>query len=563
MHDEVIISDMSTCIPQEAFSRSRKKYCWQLIEYEAEGNTKGILMSAGPETEAPDVVCRLGLDGWYAIYIGLWGRKDPLVANLDIGMIKVRLKDDPCFTSIRSEAQDLGSIEETFWKYANLTNQHLVIGQRKKGVKNTASIAYMRLVPLSSKSARQIQLDWKEKKHKKLIAANDAFGIFFYNRITEEEEIWEYVEPFRNTDFGMVFWEMSSGWFGEAPGSRIYGQDVQDFPRLLDRNVSESYRILNAKGIDPLATAMNYSHEIGLEFHVSQRMEWFQAAPPYEELFTTDFYAAHPEYRLVDREGTEVTGMSYAFPEVRRYMISLFGKAASCGADGVAAVFSKAPPFLLYEGPLVDGFKKEFGVDPREMDENDETWLSFRGRFMTQFMRELREEMDKVGKKLKRRLQVSAMVLATRDVNIFFGLDPEAWIEEGLVDNLIPYPRRIFYPAVFDRYPVEIDMAYFARITKGTDCRIYPNVLPKQMPARDYRAKALGYYSAGADGLFFWDTYKRHINTAQWTTLRRLGHIEELRASSNNDSDTQEPKLIKIARLGGHNMRRYSPNRGG
>ena len=114
-----------------------------------------------------------------------------------------------------------------------------------------------------------------------------------------------------------------------------------------------------------------------------------------------------------------------------------------------------------------------------------------------------------------------------------------------------------------DQYPVEIDMAYFSGIAKGTDCRIYPNVLPKQMPARDYRTKALDYYGAGADGLFFWDTYKRHINTAQWTTLRRLGHIEELRASSDNDSDTREPKLIKIARLGGHNMLRYSPNRGG
>ena len=65
--------------------------------------------------------------------------------------------------------------------------------------------------------------------------------------------------------------------------------------------------------------------------------------------------------------------------------------------DGVAVLYNRRPPLLAYETPIVEGFKKKFGIDPREIPETDPRCLKFRAGFLTQFMRELRHGMEQVG----------------------------------------------------------------------------------------------------------------------------------------------------------------------
>jgi hypothetical protein len=90
------------------------------------------MLSAGPETEAPDIIYPLDLSGWYAIYVGIWGVRLE-TANL----VKVRLKDDPCFTRFTRENPSFSTLEEGFWKYTDITDQHLIIGQQGSGFKAT------------------------------------------------------------------------------------------------------------------------------------------------------------------------------------------------------------------------------------------------------------------------------------------------------------------------------------------------------------------------------------------------------------------------------------------
>ena len=87
---------------------------------------------------------------------------------------------------------------------------------------------------------------------------------------------------------------------------------------------------------------MEYAHSIGLSFHVCQRMGAFANAPPingndgfYDELFTGPFYKDHPEWRCVDRDGRPLLRMSYAYPGVRQFGISILREAAEYGIDGV------------------------------------------------------------------------------------------------------------------------------------------------------------------------------------------------------------------------------------
>ena len=88
------------------------------------------------------------------------------------------------------------------------------------------------------------------------------------------------------------------------------------FPRTGDLLLRDSIRTLVAKGINPLQTAMDHAHGMGLEFHVSQRTEMFRARRRSRSILHR-LYAAHPQYRLRERDGTEITGLSYAFPKCR------------------------------------------------------------------------------------------------------------------------------------------------------------------------------------------------------------------------------------------------------
>lgn len=92
----------------------------------------------------------------------------------------------------------------------------------------------------------------------------------------------------------------------------------------------------------------------------SMRMGLCPWCPPLEEMFCGDFFRQHPEFRCQDRDGTEITRLSYAFPEVRELVISFFEEVAEYGADGIGLIFTRGLPVLLYEEPLVEGFKAEY-----------------------------------------------------------------------------------------------------------------------------------------------------------------------------------------------------------
>ena len=71
----------------------------------------------------------------------------------------------------------------------------------------------------------------------------------------------------------------------------------------------------------------------------------------------------------------------------------------------------------------------------------DERVWTVQATFMTQFMREVREAMDEAGLAQDRgkRLEVSAVVMGSLEENLFHAIDLKAWVEEGLIDTIMPY----------------------------------------------------------------------------------------------------------------------------
>ena len=547
--EPIYVTDLGRCEPQIALSTERRKYHWQVVPFETE-QFCGNMLIAGPETEAPAVTLPLNVSGWHRIYLGLW-------SNWTTDLARVRLTGDRSFVKVNREAAggtfaDNYSLDERYWKTADLTGQGLVFGQQSAGLSQPAYIAYVKLVPVDAEQVAMIEADRAESGNRRLICMNDGFSDFGRFRPTTREEIWEWLEPYRDTDFQKMFWCPGAGGdvltYPSAIGS-LTGSKTRDFPRVVDRNIAESMQILAGAGIDTVETVVEYGHSVGLEVHISQRMEAFQCCPPFEDYFTGDFYRAHPEWRCVDIDGREIARMSYAFPEVRELLLQVFRELATrYDIDGVNPIFNRGAPFLLYEAPLVEGFREETGLDATQLAEDDERYLRYRARVMTGFMADLRREMEDIGAERGRPLEISAHVLNNAESNLFYGLDVPAWVEQGLIDNLISYPWR----------DEEIDVEHFAQITGNSPVMYYPEIMPRTMPPEDFRVRALENYAAGADGLCFWDTNGRHQRLKEWSMIRRLGHRDQL--ENWDDGEGSLYRTVPLRSVGGYVLDKYPPH---
>jgi hypothetical protein len=381
------------------------------------------------------------------------------------------------------------------------------------------------------------------KDTKRLIAMNDGFGILCAKGVRNRSDIHEDIEPYRNTDVGRLYWCVGSGGDVYTAPSRIgksYGRGVKAFPRLGDRKLRNSIDALERKRIHLLREVLEYGRDMGLKVYFSLRLEAFACSPPRDSIFTGNFYLSHPEWRCRDRDGVEIARMSYAFPEVQDFVVRQLEELSDLNPDGVSLLFPRGAPYLLYETILVEEYVNRFGVDPRTLPEDDEAWLRFRSEYMTSFMRLLRERIPSG-------MAVSAHTLSDHKTNLFYGLDPGAWIREGLIDELVGYP--------WHDKPVDVD--YYRSLTKGTTCSLFIELFPRSMPPEEYRRKAQALYAKGVDGLSLWDTNARHVNLRQWSMIRRLGHAEELETWTDGEGIVF--RTVPVRTIGSYRVDRYSP----
>lgn len=270
---------------------------------------------------------------------------------------------------------------------------------------------------------------------------NDGHGIF-YAGIRDEEQLWHSVLPYRDSGFAALHFCITGADhcnYRTRVGTLV-GDGLDDFPDSGYRRYTESIRSLLERGVDPLASMIRMSRSIGLELHVSIRMEAFAMEPPYDGVFMSRFYRDHPELRCVDRDGRPVPRLSYAFPEVREHLYAIIDEIAGYEPDGISFIFPRAQPYVLYEEPFVDQFRRLHGGDPRELREDHPDVLALRAEIMSGFMRDarVRTRLGHPGCRGPRKLEISALVLAERRSNELFGLDVLRWARERWVDELSP-----------------------------------------------------------------------------------------------------------------------------
>lgn len=568
------LNDLSRGGLTAAFASEWDSEHWRLIPFESDA-TKGTMIVAGQNAKCPELTFEVPLKGWHALYIGL-------TSNEAHSRLEIKLSGDPAFSlfsdhpMLPRQAYERGwghytnkFIQNYFWKYADLSGQKFTLRQVKvvldlehpdspANLRHAGWVAYLKAVPMSSVEVSEMLADRKQSENRRLIATHDVTTSAAWLSYYSAEDIRRELEPYRNTDFFRMDWEGGKGDVTHFPskiGQMVsfdwQKQQYQSFERL----TAQSFKMLKSKGVDPLRVALEACHEMGMEFHASYRVSGFLYPPPRDERNTGGVFWRHPEWRGVGRDGKSAPRISYAFPEVRRWVVSLLREMATYPIDGITILYNRRPPVVEYEKPMVDSFLAKYGEDPRKLDEKDPRWLAHRGTFVTAFMQEVRQAMDEIsGRKGGKRLQVSAVVMGTEERNQFYALDLRHWVRQGLVDWIIPYQSGNDLVSTRDSFDNPADAAYFVNLVKGTSCKVAPNLLPRELPPTTYLKRAAALYGAGVDGLYCWDTFNRCDYSDSWAALRRLGHRNELEAWAKAGSPGTISNRDAVRMLGIWNM---------
>lgn len=543
-HSGVLLADLSGARPREAISPKPRKGCWYTIPYRTETGIQGVMVARGQLTHPPDLRLCLPVQGWHAIYVGLFGG-----SRIDEFRLRLKLSDERFFESLAPSrlgyqrkpdgswlrprpAIGATDIEEVFWKAADLDGQQLVISHLRTSHPSVAQLAFVRLVPLTAEEVEEYRMADGRPQTRLLAAEMDGQGPFHTGARTVQD-IQENLEPLRGTDVGKLF----LGTGGIGAGQTLYpsrvgsmlGAGEEDFPVEAGKRAAESLRNFQSRGVDPLKVAVDHAHSMGIEVYLGFRMGTMASMPPvwFEPV---NFWKTNPHWRCRDREGHSIVRLSLAYSQVRRFYLDLLAELAGYGVKGVQLIYTRRPPFVLFEPPVVEDFKKVFGIDPRRLPEPDrrrpgdppaadERLERHWSTYVTTFMRELRERLNRQRPEGPR-IEVLANVGYDADWNRHAALDLETWTREDLVDILCVYTG--------GDGTQKVDYDYFQKITRGTRTVFFEDVTPRNMPGSRYARQARKAYDGGAAGLAFWDSGGRIVRKTQWHTIRRLGHREDL-----------------------------------
>ena len=314
---------MDRCQPASALHPEPGPGLWRTLEYEMDA-LSGVMIMAGPETAAPDVTYPLNVTGWHAVSVGM------LSSHRHGAEIMLRTSGDDTFAAIKPAPSEGGGVHDTethevFWKILDLTGQDLVLGQMQyrvapgEGVgsfeSRNSQAVYIKLVPLTDEEASALLADRRRTDTRRLFAHDDAHGVHYAYRPTTAEHIRRNIEPYRHTDFSRLCWEAGGGdllqYLGNT-GRRSTFDGLEDFGPQGYRKLAESWRIFRDKGIDPFQVALDYTHEIGMEFHAGYRVTAFHYPPPIDYFnHGPSFYKGHPELRAIDKDGNATPRISY------------------------------------------------------------------------------------------------------------------------------------------------------------------------------------------------------------------------------------------------------------
>ncbi len=268
----------------------------------------------------------------------------------------------------------------------------------------------------------------------------------------------------------------------------VWGRRFKTFDSAWSWRAYENVRSLIDAGHDPLNILIDRARDKGLDFFASLRLNHPMDPADMENPFNWQFRMENPQWCLT---GSGRHSFNWVYPEVR------------------AERFAYIEEYLTrYD---IDGLELEFTFCPYYFEDDE---AEQNAGILTDYLRAVRRLADETAARRGRPVEIGAKVLPTRPGNLAQGLDVAAWIEEGLLDFIVP---TIYQDHQVDpNFPFE----WLVNLADGSDCRIYPTLQravlgldiadnrmqPKSLElhasVEQLRAAAASFWDRGADGIY-------------------------------------------------------------
>lgn len=188
----------------------------------------------------------------------------------------------------------------------------------------------------------------------------------------------------------------------------------------------------------------------------------------------SDFCRDHSEWLIIDRDGAPQWGVfCLAYPEVRRHFIDEYiGLLHDTGFDGLFLCLrsqSKPPDHadrFGFNRPVLADYMAETD-DEFDLETFDRVaWRKLHGAYLSQFLIELREEMQKIGVRLG--IGISRGDIIGPPLGNW-PLEWQRWIAEGTIDHLVIGQNSSRCPSMWlDLWPMHRGEGYLQNYLDGS-----------------------------------------------------------------------------------------------
>ena len=302
---------------------------------------------------------------------------------------------------------------------------------------------------------------------------NDArhYYLFVFEPPMRLEDAWRPIDEVAGTAVDTFIYGVSrgaTGLFYPSEVGMVFGADLKPFQNAYEWRSWENMQSLIAAGHDPLGVLIDRAHEKGMEYFASMRLG--------------DYGGMNPEHSI------ENPGGGFRHAEVRNYYHALFGELI-----GRYAMEGLELDFAAPTGGSTLCFNREEAPDQAGV--------------LTDFVRDVaamvRQHPEHPG-------QVGVRVYPTEELNRRAGVDVRAWLQEGLVDFVVPMAYGCF---VLD---ANMPIDWIVEAAHQNETSVYGMLQPYYgtgkrsntkvefaTPAM-MRAAAANFWQAGVDGLYTW-----------------------------------------------------------
>ena len=326
---------------------------------------------------------------------------------------------------------------------------------------------------------------------------NDArhYYLFVFEPPMRLEDAWRPIDEVAGTAVDTFIYGVSraDGLFYPSGKGRRFGAGLDSFAMAPYWRVWENMQSLIDRGLDPLQVLVDRAHEQGMDFFASLRMG--------------DFPGMDGQYTLAGG------GRGYVHREVREHQLGVLEELATqYPVEGVELDFAAAPGGTAY------------WLKPEDVEE----YTPLMTEYVRQISQTVRQRPGQPG-------QLGARIYPTEALNLRTGLDVRTWLEEGLVDYVVPLSYAYF--VLDSQMPID----WLVRAAHAHEVSVYAMLQPyyTEENRRFYtvsnatpammRAAAANFQAKEVDGLYTW-FMAWPLGEAERNTLTELGRrglIEE------------------------------------